>query len=113
MSTAWRVEHQLMRRTSLLVCNLRALDRIICLDRAVVINLERVRAVITASEVLVPSPWDPPSRRSSASSAHGSPRPPPYHPRRRRLRLRPGRTVASRRLAVERSCLSSSGRGGF
>ncbi|RLN04663.1 hypothetical protein C2845_PM13G24300 [Panicum miliaceum] len=64
---AWRVEaigkHQLMRRTGLPARDLRALDPALSYpsslmgrDRAVVVNLERVRAVITASEVLVPGP---------------------------------------------------------
>lgn len=67
---AWRVEevgkHQLMRRTGLPPRDLRALDpalsypsSIMGRERAVVVNLERVRAVITASEVLVPGPSDP------------------------------------------------------
>ncbi|PUZ47170.1 hypothetical protein GQ55_7G142200 [Panicum hallii var. hallii] len=67
---AWRVEavgkHQLMRRTGLPARDLRALDpalsypsSIMGRDRAVVVNLERVRAVITATEVLVPGPRDP------------------------------------------------------
>lgn len=70
---AWRVEevgkHQLMRRTGLPARDLRALDpalqfyyhpcSIVGRDRAVVVNLERARAVITATEVLVPGPRDP------------------------------------------------------
>ena len=67
---AWRVEAvgklQLMRRTGLPARDLRALDpalsypsSIMGRDRAVVVNLERVRAVITASEVLVPAPRAP------------------------------------------------------
>ncbi|XP_008663199.3 putative magnesium transporter MRS2-D isoform X1 [Zea mays] len=70
---AWRVEevgkHQLMRRTGLPARDLRALDpalqfyyhpcSIVGRDRAVVVNLERARAVITATEVLVPAPRDP------------------------------------------------------
>nr|CAB3487061.1 unnamed protein product [Digitaria exilis] len=67
---AWRVEaagkHQLMRRTGLPARDIRALDpalsypsSIMGRDRAVVVNLERVRAVITATEVLVPGPRDP------------------------------------------------------
>ena len=67
---AWRVEaigkHQLMRRTGLPARDLRALDPALSYpsslmgrDRAVVVNLERVRAVITASEVLVPGPRAP------------------------------------------------------
>jgi len=67
---AWRVEAvgklQLMRRTGLPARDLRALDpalsypsSIMGRDRAVVVNLERVRAVITATEVLVPDPRDP------------------------------------------------------
>ncbi|KAG2566244.1 hypothetical protein PVAP13_7NG201400 [Panicum virgatum] len=67
---AWRVEaigkQQLMRRTGLPARDLRALDpalsypsSIMGRDRAVVVNLERVRAVITATEVLVPDPRDP------------------------------------------------------
>ena len=67
---AWRVEaigkHQLMRRTGLPARDLRALDPALSYpsslmgrDRAVVVNLERVRAVITASEVLVPAPRAP------------------------------------------------------
>jgi len=71
---AWRVEaigkHQLMRRTGLPARDLRALDPALSYpsslmgrDRAVVVNLERVRAVITASEVLVPAPRPPAARR--------------------------------------------------
>ncbi|KAL6885920.1 hypothetical protein ACP4OV_010181 [Aristida adscensionis] len=67
---AWRVEEvgkqQLMRRTGLPARDLRALDpalsypcSIMGRERAVVVNLERVRAVITAAEVLVPAPRDP------------------------------------------------------
>ncbi|KAL6652904.1 hypothetical protein ACP70R_011829 [Stipagrostis hirtigluma subsp. patula] len=67
---AWRVEevgkHQLMRRTGLPARDLRALDpalscppSIMGRERAVVVNLERVRAVIIAAEVLVPGPRDP------------------------------------------------------
>ena len=67
---AWWVEaigkHQLMRRTGLPARDLRALDPALSYpsslmgrDRAVVVNLERVRAVITASEVLVPGPRAP------------------------------------------------------
>jgi hypothetical protein len=67
---AWRVgevgKHQLMRRTGLSARDLRALDpalsypcSIMSRDRAVVVNLERARAVITATEVLVPGPRDP------------------------------------------------------
>ncbi|KAJ1271016.1 hypothetical protein BS78_06G096400 [Paspalum vaginatum] len=67
---AWRVEaigkHQLMRRTGLPARDLRALDpalsypsSIMGRDRAVVVNLDRVRAVVTAAEVLVPGPRDP------------------------------------------------------
>ncbi|XP_021319703.1 putative magnesium transporter MRS2-D [Sorghum bicolor] len=67
---AWRVEevgkHQLMRRTGLPARDLRGLDPALSCpcsitgrDRAVVVNLERARAVITATEVLVPAPRDP------------------------------------------------------
>ncbi|KAG2610456.1 hypothetical protein PVAP13_4KG208900, partial [Panicum virgatum] len=68
----WRVEeevgkHQLMRRTGLPARDLRALGpplshpsaSILGRDRAVVVCLDRVRAVVTASEVLVPGPRDP------------------------------------------------------
>ncbi|XP_062208992.1 putative magnesium transporter MRS2-D [Phragmites australis] len=66
---AWRVEevgkHQQMRRTRLPVCNLHALDpalsypsSIMGWDRVVVVNLERIHTVITATEVLVPGPRD-------------------------------------------------------
>ncbi|TVU14479.1 hypothetical protein EJB05_37950, partial [Eragrostis curvula] len=57
-----------MRRTGLPARDLRALDPALATsypssvmprDRAVVVNLERVRAVITAAEVLVPGPRDP------------------------------------------------------
>ena len=92
---AWRVEpigkHQLMRRTGLRARDLRALDPALSSypssltgrDRAVVVNLERVRAVITASEVLVPGPRDPAAaplvselRARLAASAAASPAPP-------------------------------------
>jgi magnesium transporter len=60
---AWRVEaigkHQRMRRTGLPARDLRALSypsSLMGRDRAVVVSLERVRAVITASEVLVSGP---------------------------------------------------------
>ncbi|WVZ85672.1 hypothetical protein U9M48_032567 [Paspalum notatum var. saurae] len=67
---AWRVEaigkHRLMRRTGLPARDLRALDpalsypsSVMPRDRAVVVNLDRVRAVVTAAEVLVPAPRDP------------------------------------------------------
>lgn len=68
---AWRVEEvgkqQLMRTTGLPARDLRALDlaqpyaaaSIAGRDRAVVVSLESVRAVITATEVLVPNPQDP------------------------------------------------------
>ena len=68
----WRVEeevgkHQLMRRTGLPARDLRALGpplshpsaSILGRDRAVVVCLDRVRAVVTTSEVLVPGPRDP------------------------------------------------------
>ncbi|XP_066326732.1 putative magnesium transporter MRS2-D isoform X2 [Miscanthus floridulus] len=69
-SGQWRAEaigkHQLVRRTGLSARDLRALDpalshpsSVMARDRAVVVNLDRVRAVITASEVLVPGPRDP------------------------------------------------------
>ncbi|CAO2211686.1 unnamed protein product [Urochloa humidicola] len=69
-AAAGRVEaigkHELMRRTGLPARDLRALDPalpcpsgVVGRDRAVVVNLERARAVITASEVLVPAPRDP------------------------------------------------------
>ncbi|KAF0893817.1 hypothetical protein E2562_029703 [Oryza meyeriana var. granulata] len=57
-----------MRRTGLPPRDLRALDPALSAsypsaitgrERAVVVNLERARAVITASEVLVPAPRDP------------------------------------------------------
>ncbi|WVZ91870.1 hypothetical protein U9M48_037985 [Paspalum notatum var. saurae] len=94
---AWRVEpigkHQLMRRTGLPARDLRALDpaltsypsSVVGRDRAVVVNLERVRAVITASEVLVPGPRDPAAvplvselraRLAATSAAAASPAPP-------------------------------------
>ncbi|KAL5215604.1 hypothetical protein ABZP36_007005 [Zizania latifolia] len=69
---AWRVEevgkHQLTRRTGLPPRDLRALgpamsasypSSIMGRERAIVVNLEHVRAVITASEVLVPGPRYP------------------------------------------------------
>ncbi|CAO2184494.1 unnamed protein product [Urochloa humidicola] len=60
-------KHELMRRTGLPARDLRALDPALPCpssgvagrDRAIVVNLERARAVITASEVLVPGPRDP------------------------------------------------------
>ncbi|CAL5067789.1 unnamed protein product [Urochloa decumbens] len=59
-------KHQLMRRTGLPARDLRALDPALSYpssisgrDRAVVVNLDSVRAVITAAEVLVPAPRDP------------------------------------------------------
>ncbi|CAO2173610.1 unnamed protein product [Urochloa humidicola] len=70
-AAAGRVEaigkHELMRRTGLPARDLRALDPALPCpssgvagrDRAIVVNLERARAVITASEVLVPGPRDP------------------------------------------------------
>ena len=69
-SGEWRSEaigkHQLVRRTGLSARDLRALDpalshpsSVMARDRAVVVNLDRVRAVITASEALVPGPRDP------------------------------------------------------
>jgi len=69
-SGEWRAEaigkHQLVRRTGLSARDLRALDpalshpsSVMARDRAVVVNLDRVRAVITATEVLVPGPRDP------------------------------------------------------
>ncbi|TKW04410.1 hypothetical protein SEVIR_7G107500v4 [Setaria viridis] len=87
---AWRVEaagkHQLMRRTGLPARDLRALDpalsypsSIMGRDRAVVVNLERVRAVITAAEVLVPAPRDPavaPLVRELRARLAASPAPP-------------------------------------
>ncbi|OEL37503.1 putative magnesium transporter MRS2-D [Dichanthelium oligosanthes] len=93
---AWRVEaigkHQLMRRTGLPARDLRALDpalsypsSVMGRDRAVVVNLDRVRAVITASEVLVPGPRDPAveplvaelrARLSANANATASPAPP-------------------------------------
>jgi magnesium transporter len=87
---AWRVEaagkHQMMRRTGLPARDLRALDpalsypaSIMGRDRAVVVNLERVRAVITAAEVLVPAPRDPavaPLVRELRARLAASPAPP-------------------------------------
>ncbi|OEL24148.1 putative magnesium transporter MRS2-D [Dichanthelium oligosanthes] len=92
---AWRVEevgkHQLMRRTGLTARDLRALDpalsypsSVMARDRAVVVNLERVRAVVTAAEVLVPGPSDPAvaplvrelCARLTASATAASPAPP-------------------------------------
>lgn len=91
---AWREEpigkHQLMRRTGLPARDLRALDpalssypsSVMGRDRAVVVNLERVRAVITASEVLVPGPRDPTvaplvsELRARLSATTASPAPP-------------------------------------
>ncbi|KAF8758158.1 hypothetical protein HU200_010676 [Digitaria exilis] len=83
-------KHQLMRRTGLPARDLRALDpalshpsSVMGRDRAVVVNLDRVRAVITASEVLVPGPRDPAvaplvaelhARLSAAAAATASPR---------------------------------------
>ncbi|XP_066352854.1 putative magnesium transporter MRS2-D isoform X2 [Miscanthus floridulus] len=69
-SGEWRSEaigkHQLVRRTGLSARDLRALDpalsypsSVMGRDRAIVVNLDRVRAVITASEALVPGPRDP------------------------------------------------------
>uniref|UniRef100_A0A0D9W513 Magnesium transporter n=1 Tax=Leersia perrieri TaxID=77586 RepID=A0A0D9W513_9ORYZ len=59
-------KQQLMRRTGLPPRDLRALSSascppaaIVARERAVVVNVERARAVITASEVLVPCPRDP------------------------------------------------------
>ncbi|CAO2042282.1 unnamed protein product [Urochloa humidicola] len=59
-------KHHLMRRTGLPARDLRALDPALSYpssisgrDRAVVVNLDGVRAVITAAEVLVPAPRDP------------------------------------------------------
>ncbi|CAL5013850.1 unnamed protein product [Urochloa decumbens] len=92
---AWRVEaigkHELMRRTGLPARDLRALDPalpcpsgVVGRDRAVVVNLERARAVITASEVLVPAPRDPAvaplvadlRARLAAGATNASPAPP-------------------------------------
>jgi magnesium transporter len=87
---AWSVEevgkHQLMRRTGLPARDLRALDpalsypcSIVGRDRAVVVNLERARAVITATEVLVPAPRDPavaPLVRNLLARLAASPTPP-------------------------------------
>ncbi|KAG8082009.1 hypothetical protein GUJ93_ZPchr0014g47272 [Zizania palustris] len=69
---AWRVEkvgkQQLTRRTGLPPRDLRALvsamsasypSSIMGRERAVVVNLEHIRAIITASEVLVPGPRHP------------------------------------------------------
>nr|CAB3484528.1 unnamed protein product [Digitaria exilis] len=103
---AWRVEaagkHQLMRRTGLPARDIRALDpalsypsSIMGRDRAVVVNLERVRAVITATEVLVPGPRDPAveplvlelhARLSTAAS----PSPPPQLMKEEGAALSPG-----------------------
>ncbi|GJN02927.1 hypothetical protein PR202_ga20322 [Eleusine coracana subsp. coracana] len=74
-SGAWRVEevgrHELTRRTGLPARDLRALDpalassypypsgTVTARDSAVVVNVDRVRAVVTAHEVLVPGPRDP------------------------------------------------------
>ncbi|CAN6235017.1 unnamed protein product [Urochloa humidicola] len=59
-------KHHLMRRTGLPARDLRALDPALSYpssisgrDRAVVVNLDGVRAVITAAEVLVQAPRDP------------------------------------------------------
>ncbi|XP_066347723.1 putative magnesium transporter MRS2-D [Miscanthus floridulus] len=87
---AWSVEevgkHQLMRRTGLPARDLRALDpalsypcSIMGRDRAVVVNLEGARAVITATEVLVPGPRDPavaPLVRNLLARLAASPTPP-------------------------------------
>ncbi|CAL5000047.1 unnamed protein product [Urochloa decumbens] len=84
-------KHELMRRTGLPARDLRALDPalpcpsgVVGRDRAVVVNLERARAVITASEVLVPAPRDPSvaplvaelQARLAAGAANASPAPP-------------------------------------
>ncbi|GJN27607.1 hypothetical protein PR202_gb15644 [Eleusine coracana subsp. coracana] len=75
-SGTWRVEevgrHELTRRTGLPARDLRALDpalasssypypsgTVTARDRAVVVNVDRVRAIVTAHEVLVPGPRDP------------------------------------------------------
>ena len=69
-SGEWRSEaigkHQLVRRTGLSARDLRALDpalsypsSVMGRDRAIVVNLERVKALITATEVLLPNSKDP------------------------------------------------------
>ncbi|CAO2202751.1 unnamed protein product [Urochloa humidicola] len=87
-------KHELMRRTGLPARDLRALDPALPCpssgvagrDRAVVVNLERARAVITASEVLVPGPRDPAvaplvadlrARLAAGAAANSSPAPLP------------------------------------
>ncbi|KAG0453469.1 hypothetical protein HPP92_024773 [Vanilla planifolia] len=59
-------KHSIMRRTGLPARDLRVLDpqlsypsTILGRERAVVINLEHIKAVITATEVLIPNPMDP------------------------------------------------------
>ncbi|KAJ3694992.1 hypothetical protein LUZ60_000369 [Juncus effusus] len=59
-------KHTIMRRTCLLARDLRLLDpllaypsSILARDEAIVINLEHIKAVITASEVLIPNGRDP------------------------------------------------------
>ncbi|CAN6241744.1 unnamed protein product [Urochloa humidicola] len=81
-------KHHLMRRTGLPARDLRALDPALSYpssisgrDRAVVVNLDGVRAVITAAEVLVPAPSDPAVAPLVAElrSRLAAPPPPPSH----------------------------------
>lgn len=60
-------KHELMRRTGLPARDLRALaspsscpsSTVTARDRALVVSLDRARAVVTAAEVLLPGPRDP------------------------------------------------------
>ncbi|RRT66812.1 hypothetical protein B296_00033877 [Ensete ventricosum] len=79
-------KHSIMRRTGLPARDLRVLDPLLSYpstilgrERAIVINLEHIKAVITATEVLIPNSNDPlvapfvQDLRSRVSSSCGAP----------------------------------------
>ncbi|CAL9070064.1 unnamed protein product [Musa banksii] len=79
-------KHSIMRRTGLPARDLRVLDPLLSYpstilgrERAIVINLEHIKAVITATEVLIPNSSDPlvapfvQDLQSRVSSSYGAP----------------------------------------
>ncbi|CAK9151157.1 unnamed protein product [Ilex paraguariensis] len=59
-------KNQIMRLTGVSAHDLRVLEpelaypsTILCREKAIVVNLEHIRAIITANEVFVPNPMDP------------------------------------------------------
>ncbi|KAG1328002.1 putative magnesium transporter MRS2-3 [Cocos nucifera] len=79
-------KHSIMRRTGLPARDLRVLDPLLSYpstilgrERAIVINLEHIKAIITATEVLIPNSKDPmvapfvQDLQSRVSSSYGAP----------------------------------------